>query len=825
MKNEARVVVIGGGIVGVAVLYHLTKLGWKDVVLVERKQLTAGSTWHAAAGFHSLNGSLNMAGLQHYSIHVYDEIQEISGQDVGIHRTGSVSVAASEEWWDFLQIINGVNQTLDIDSFLIDPSEVPKYTRIIDPDGLTGAMIDTADGHLDPYGATHAYAKSARIGGAEIYQQTLVTDLVLNDDDTWNVVTDKGTIHTQHVVNAAGLWARGVARMAGHEAPLIPYEHHYLVTEPIPKLAEQDQESMTTVDLDAGIYVRQELGGLLFGVYEPGPIPWALDGSPWTYGESELLRPRLDDLADSLDSGFRRFPMMQDAGIKNIVNGPFTFTPDGNPLVGPVRGLPNYWMACGVMAGFSQSGGVGLTLAQWMIDGEPEVDTFMMDPARFGSFANEAYTLETSTQFYEWRFKVPFPNEPWPAGRPAKTTPIFDLQRQAGAVFAPNAGLEVPMWFAREGDQQVDVPEFRRGNFFEPAADEVMATTNGVGLLDISSYSKFEVSGPGARTWLDSLLASRLPRPGRGRLGVMLSPKARIVGDFTVFCLATPGLYGAAGNAADGAERFLLTGSGPIQEWHMRWFSDRLPADGSVRIANLTDQWTGLALAGPAARDVLQRVTRTDVGPDAFRFLDVAEMNVGRSPAVVDRVSLTGELGYEIWVPSLHLRDVYTQLLAAGADHGIRQVGVHALLSMRLEKAFGIWGREYSPDYTPSMNEMHRFVDWSKGDFVGRAAAIADRDSTPARTLHLMEVDAPLDDASASDATGFEPIFVGDDKVGFVTSGGFGHRSGRSLAMAYLDAGAAEPGLDHEVLIIGERRAARMLDEVPFDPSGTRMRS
>ena len=257
----------------------------------------------------------------------------------------------------------------------------------------------------------------------------------------------------------------------------------------------------------------------------------------------------------------------------------------------------------------------------------------------------------------------------------------------------------------------------------------------------------------------------------------------------------------------------------------MRRFSDRLPADGSVRIANLTDQWTGLALAGPAARDVLQRVTRTDVGPDAFRFLDVAEMNVGRSPAVVDRVSLTGELGYEIWVPSLHLRDVYTQLLAAGADHGIRQVGVHALLSMRLEKAFGIWGREYSPDYTPSMNEMHRFVDWSKGDFVGRAAAIADRDSTPARTLHLMEVDAPLDDASASDATGFEPIFVGDDKVGFVTSGGFGHRSGRSLAMAYLDAGAAEPGLDHEVLIIGERRAARMLDEVPFDPSGTRMRS
>ena len=417
MKNEARAVVIGGGIVGVAVLYHLTKLGWKDVVLVERKQLTAGSTWHAAAGFHSLNGSVNMARLQAYSIQTYDEVAEISGQDIGIHRVGTCTTAATPERWDFLKIVDELNTTLGIDSWLIDASEIPKYSRLTDHTKLIGALIDPADGYLDPYGATHAYAKAARIAGAEIYQETLVTALEQRDDKTWDVITEKGTINTEHVINAAGLWAREVGQMAGLDLPLIPYEHHYLVTEQIPEVMAQDKESLLTVDLDGGIYVREEVGGLLFGVYEPNPIPWSLNGTPWSFG-SELLEPRLEHLEGSLEKGFERFPLMHEAGIKNAINGPFTFTPDGNPLMGPVRGVPNYWLACGCMAGFSQSGGVALALAQWIIDGETEEDTFSMDPARFGSFANEAYTLETSTQFYEWRFRVAFPNETWPGGSP-----------------------------------------------------------------------------------------------------------------------------------------------------------------------------------------------------------------------------------------------------------------------------------------------------------------------------------------------------------------------------------------------------------------------
>lgn len=812
MKDQARVVVIGGGIVGVAVLYHLTKLGWKDVVLVERKQLTAGSTWHAAAGFHSLNGSLNMARLQHYSIGVYDEIQEISGQDVGLHRTGSLTCAATDTWWTHIKAVNELCVTLGIESTLIGPEEVPKYSTLIDNDQLIGAMLHPDDGYLDPYGATHAYARSARIQGAEVYQQTLVTELNLRPDNTWQVVTDKGTIHAEHVVNAAGLWAREVAHMAGHQVPLVPYEHHYLVTEPQEFVKAQDWENLTTVDLDGGIYVRQEVDGLLFGVYEPNPIPWALDGSPWDYGESQLLAPRMDHIADTLEKGFKRFPSMQTAGLKSIINGPFTFTPDGNPLVGPVRGLPNYWLACGVMAGFSMSGGVALSLAQWMIDGEPEEDTMALDPARFLNFATEAFTLETSTQFYERRFEVSFPNEAWPAGRPHRTTPLYDAQAAAGAVFAPIAGLETPMWYARKGEIAEDIPTFFRPNSFEAVAEEVRVTTTSVAMFDTSSYSKFEISGPGARAWLDRLLASKLPTPGRGRLAVMLSETASIIGDFTLFCLKAR----TGDDPAD--ERFVMTGSGPVQEWHMRWFDKYLPAEG-VAVRNASDDWTGIAVAGPDARKIVQSVTRSDLSASGFRYLDVAEIDMGLAPARVNRVSLTGELGYEIWVPAIYARGLYGRLQAS-VDGGLAHAGVHALLSMRLEKGFGIWGREFSPDYKPSMNEIGHFVDYDKPSFVGRDAALADRQAGPEHQLVTLQIDATI-----ADAQGFEPIYRDGDYVGFVTSGGYGHRTGQSLAMGYIKTEAIQSGANYQVPLVGDRHDAVLLDEMAFDPSGSRMRA
>lgn len=804
MKTETKAVVIGGGIVGVAVLYHLTKFGWKDVVLLERKQLTAGSTWHAAAGFHSLNGSPNMARLQAYTIETYKEIEEISGQDVGMHVTGAVTTACKPDTLDFVKAIWGLNQTLGIDCEMIGPEEVAKHTELLDASSVLGALYDEQDGYLDPYGATHAYAKAARMQGAEIYQQTKVEELNQREDGTWDVVTDQGTIHAEHVINAAGLWAREVGEMAGVKLPLMPYEHHYLVTENIPQLEGQEKESVTVGDIDGQIYVRQEQMGALYGVYEPNPIPWSVDGTPWDYGETDLLPSRLEDLTDTLMEGFERFPLIAEAGIKTIVNGPFTFTGDGNPLVGPVRGVDNYWVACGCMAGFSQCGAIGLTLAQWMINGEPEEDVFSMDVARFGEFATQAYTLETSKQFYERRFDVPYPNEVWPAGRPLKTTPIYDLLKDKNAVFAPLYGLEAPLWFAPEGEKAEDVPSFYRSNAFEPVGDECRAVAEGVGVFDASSFAKYEISGPGARAWLDKLLASKLPNVGRARLAVMLSEKGFIMGDLTLMQLEEG--------------RYMLTGSGSLQEWHMRWFERMLPAEG-VQLRNVSDEIMCLALVGPRARDVLQKVTRTDVSSEAFKFLAVKKMDVGMAPATVARMSLTGELGYEIYVPTLYFRSIYTTLMAAGEEFNIGDFGARALLSMRLEKGFGIWGREFSPDYTPSMNEMGHFVDYEKEDFIGREAALMDREMPAPRKLVTIEIQV-----ENADAMGFEPIYKGDQRVGYVTSGGYGYRTEKSLAMAYLDTEHIDPDVNYEVLIIGERRQAKLLTEAAYDASGSRMR-
>ncbi len=805
MKAKTQAVVIGGGIVGTAVLYHLCKLGWNDVVLLERKQLTAGSTWHAAAGFHSLNGSPNMARLQAYTIDMYKEIEEISGQDVGLHITGSVSCAASPDRWEFLKQVWAINQTLGIESRLVTPAEIRELTCLIETDHLLGGLYDPRDGYLDPYGATHAYAKAAKLAGAQVHVNTVVTGLRQTDTGSWMVETDKGSIEAEHVINAAGLWAREVAEMAGVQIPIMPYEHHYIVTEGIPELENQPKESAVVVDLDGEIYVRQEHNGVLYGVYETGARPWAVNGTPSDYGESELLADRLDDLLETLEQGFRRFPLVANAGMKRVVNGPFTFTPDGNPLIGPVRGVSNYWLACGCMAGFSQCGGMALALAQWMIQGEPEEDVYAMDVARFGNFATQAYTLETSRQFYEWRFRVPFPNESWPAGRPAKTYPAYDLQKQANAVFANNFGVEVPMWFADSADKAVDIPSFKRANSFDQVAKECLAAANGVGILDASSFAKYEISGPGARAWLDGLLASKLPEAGRVRLAVMLTPKGYICGDFSLMCL--------------GPERYLLTGSGPLQEWHMRWFERCLPCAGVV-LRNITDDWLCLGLIGPRSREVLASLSRADVSGDTLGFMQVVQTEVGLAPATVARLSITGELGYEIYMPALYQRSVYQQLMAAGASHGIRNVGIHALLSMRLEKAFGIWGREFSPDYTPAMNDMHRFIDFEKGEFTGRSAALHACEAGPGKRLCLLEVDA-----TDTDASGFEPVRREGELVGFVTSGGFGHRVGRSLALAYIDSNHIDDTATYTIPVMGENHLARVLTAVPYDPAGSKMRA
>lgn len=803
MKSHARVVVIGGGVVGCSVLYHLTKLGCADAVLCERKELTAGSSWHAAGQIHALNADPAVARLQGYTISLYRELQAVSGQDVGLHLTGGLLLAETQDRWDFLRADCARQQMFGAATELVSPAQVRELCPIMDTSRIRGAIYDPREGHLDPYGATHAYAKAARLKGAEVYRRTRVVEIVPSGKGTWHVVTEQGSIECEHVVNAAGLWAREVGRMVGVRLPLVPMEHHYLVTEDIRELKEMTREVPAIIDLDGEIYLRQEGKGILLGVYEKDATPWALAGTPWEYAESELLPPSLDRLADVLTKGFQRFPAVAKAGIRRIVNGPFTFTPDGNPLVGPVPGRRNYWAACGVMAGFCQGGGVGLTLAHWIVHGEPEGDVYAMDVARFGSYATRTYTLQKAREFYSRRFQIPYPNEYWPAGRPSKKSAIHHTLQARDAVFGVSYGLEYPLYFALRGEPAREVPTLRRSNAFQAVREECHAARNTLAILDISSFSKYEVTGARAHAALDRLLAGRLPAVGRIRLTPMLAPSGRLMGDLTTMRLAD--------------DRFQLGGSGYLQTWHMRWFAEHLVQKG-VEIRNVTDYYGGLALIGPSSRELMTRLAGTEV-EDALPFMAVATPDLAFAPAIVARLSVTGELGYEIYVPAVHLPALLDAVIEASSGLSMRHIGMYALNSLRLEKGFGIWSREFSRDYTPRMSGLDRFVAYDKADFIGRDAALRDRTSVPEMRLVTLAIDSP-----DADAAGYEPIWHHGRIVGFVTSGGYGHCAVASLAMGYLQSAIPDGERALSVSILDERRDCRILVQPPIDPTGARMR-
>ncbi|MGH8315247.1 MAG: GcvT family protein, partial [Steroidobacterales bacterium] len=780
-------------------------LGWRDVVLCERKELTAGSSWHAAGAFHALNSDAAMSRLQAYTVGLYPELQKISGQDIGLHYPGGLNVAATKERWDLLRADVARHKTLGLDTHLVGPRQIRELCPIMDTTDVYGAIYDPMEGHLDPSSATHAFAKAARVNGAEIYRHTRVLELRGTGNGSWRVVTDQGDIEAEHVVNASGLWAREVGHLVGIELPLVPMEHHYLITEDLAELESANRELPVVVDLDGEMYMRQERGGVLLGVYETPAKAWAVDGTPWDYGDTELLPPELERLTDALEKGFARFPALNAAGIRKMVNGPFTFTPDGNPLVGPVPGVPHYWAACGVMAGFCQGGGVGLALATWMTTGEPDGDAFALDVARFGSYATKAFVIAKAGEFYSRRFRIAYPNEYWPAGRPSKTSALHERLAARNAVHGVSYGLEYPLYFAPSGEPAKEMPSQRRSNAFEPVGMECRAARKTAAVLDASSFSKYEFSGPGAEAALDRILAAKLPTVGHIRLTPALARSGRLMGDLTTIRLAP--------------DRFLVFGSGYLQAWHMRWFNEHLPARG-ITLRNLSDDWGGIAIFGPKSREALARISDDDVSPVRFPFMTARMMNLEFTPALVARMSVTGELGYEIHAPRNHIRPIYDRLMASTRDLGTIDVGMYALLSLRIEKGFGIWTREFSRDYTPSESGLARFVAYDKPEFVGRDAALRDRDSPPPRRLVLLEVEA-----ADAEASFYEPIWMANERVGFVTSAAYGYTCGLSLAMGYLATRAALPGTPLEITILGDRRACRVLSEPPVDPVGARMRA
>ncbi|MDX8443579.1 FAD-dependent oxidoreductase [Mesorhizobium australafricanum] len=802
--EHKRVVVVGGGIVGCSILYHLAKAGWTDVLLLERSELTSGSTWHAAGNLFALTRPSNAQRLQMYTIRLYLQLEKEIGHSIGFHRTGGLHLAASENEVITLANNRARARRNGVDADWIDFQAAADLAPILDTRNLKRILWEPEKGSVDPSLATNGFATAAKAMGATIHRHSSVIATEQLGDGGWLVRTSSGEITCDVLVNAAGLWAREVGALAGIYLPLMPVEHHYLVTDEIPELAGLNRRIPVITESEAGYYSRQEGLGLLLGAYENKCRHWAVDGTPSDFGH-ELLPNDLGRMEQNFTVACDRMPALGRSGVKSVINGPMIFSPDLGPLIGPHPALRNYYCAVGVMTGFNQGGGIGKTLAEWIIDGEPEWDVNFWDVARFGSWAGKRFTFERTKYYYENRQERPFPHLENMSGRPVRTFPAYDLQKALGAVFGLNNGWEQPLWFARPGEEARDVYGYSRQNWFETVAAEARNVRENAGVFEISTFAKYRVCGRNVEAWLRRILAGRIPREsGRMSLSPMLSPAGKIIGDFTV---------------TRTVEGYLMLGAGTMQGQHMRWFA--VNSDVDVSVENLSDQWFGLMIAGPKARAVLERlVWRTDVSNSAFPFLSMRRLELKCVPeAHVFRVSFSGELGYEIYGPMCYQRPLYEAILREGDELGLRPAGSRALNALRIEKAYLSWNSELSPDYTVADVGLDWTVDWKRSDFIGHDAALSQRDLQRSEVLCTLSVDV-----SEMDCSGGEPVFLNNRYAGYVSSGAFGSSVGRSLALAFLKTDCADAE-DYTVEINGVLRPARPLKRPAFDPEGTRNRT
>lgn len=805
LPKHTQVVIIGGGVVGCSILFHLAKKGWTEVVLLERDELTSGSSWHAAGQIHTISSDPNISKLQGYTINLYPELEKLSGQSVGHHQTGGFYLASSRERLDYLKQERSKARYMGLDQEFVSLQEAAQMHPLIEPKHYLGALYDPLDGHIDPAGVTYAYAKAAKVLGATWRCQTPVLQTCQRTDSSWDVHTPDGVVNAQWLINAAGLWAREVGHLAGVDLPVQPMEHHYLITESIAEIEQADRELPCGIDYEANLYFRQEQHGLLLGTYEPQATPWMVTGTPAEFGH-ELLTPDLERVSNRLDLAFERIPALARAGIKNVVNGPFTFGPDGNPMLGPVPGMKNYWVAVAVMAGFCQAGGVGLCLAEWLVEGEPAVDVWAMDIARFGEFATHEYGTIKSTENYTRRFQISYPNEELPLGRQQKTTSLYELLLRKGAVMGVSFGLEHVLWYADSPANAHETPTLRRSNAFEFVAGEVAAVREKVGAVEIANFAKHEITGPGAEAFLDSLLSAKLPPCGRLALTPMLTPKGRLYGDLSVAKFAD--------------DSFMLFGSGGAQEMHRRWFEQHLPSTG-VHYRNASDAYHGISIGGPNARELLSRITRIDVSHQGFPFLAVRRTAVGDIPAILARVSFCGELGYEIYCAPPYQLKLFESIIAAGEDLGLRLYGARTMMSLRLEKSWGVWTLDYRPDFNAVEAGLDRFISFDKSaNFIGREAASRQKQEGVQKKLVTLVIDTDDIDVSRDEA-----IFHNGECVGYVTSGGYAHYCQRSVALGYVAAELAVHEQKFEVEMLGEFYPAKLTAQPLYDPSGSKMRT
>ena len=804
METHAKVVVIGGGVVGCSILFHLAKFGWKDVVLLERNELTSGSSWHAAGQIHTISSDPNISRLQGYTINLYKEIEETSGHPIGMHSTGGFYLASNQTWYDYLKRERSKARYMGLNQEFISLKEVTERHPLIDPKHYLAALWDDLDGDIDPSGVTYAFAKSAKVHGAKYYTHSPVIETNQRTNGSWDVVTPNGTINAEIIVNCGGLWAREVGHLSGIDLPVQPMEHHYLITEEIAEIKSRDPEDRLPagIDYEGNIYFRQEQMGMLLGTYEPSSTPWKISGTPDDFGH-DLLPPDLDRISDRLNISFERIPALAEAGIKNVINGPFTFGPDGNPLIGPVPGMQNYWVAVGVMAGFCQGGGVGLSIAEWMIDGEPSIDVRAMDVARFGDFATPGWGTIKSSENYERRFVMTFPNETLPKGRRQKTTALYDRLTKKGAVWAQDFGLENALWFANSPENAYEDPTFHRSRAHKYVEREVKTVRENVGGIEIANYAKHEFKGPGARDFLDYILAGKIPSPGRINLSPMLTSKGKLYGDLTVACIED--------------EYFILFGSGLMQEAHRRWFENKLPEKG-VTYLNRSDDYHGVAISGPKSRKLLNQITRDDVSAESFRFRDLRQTYAGDVPAIIIRMSFSGELGYEIYCKPHYLVKLAESIEEAGEGLGFCWYGSRALLSMRLEKQWGVWTLDFRPDFTAAESGLDAFICWGK-DFIGKEAAEKEKREGSKQKLVNLTIESEEIDVSNDEA-----ILKNEEPIGYISSGGYAHYVNKSVALGYVPIEHSKPKTKLQVEILGEIYNAVVQGAPLYDPDGARMR-
>lgn len=811
MESQARVVVVGGGVVGVSTLYHLAKKGWTDVILVERKELTSGSTWHAAGLLPLFNMSYSVGQIHRYSVELYERLEAETGLNAGLRQVSNIRLANTQERMDEYKYYAGVAETLGVDVRYLTPDQVKEIWPLCKTDDLVGAIQHPRDGYIQPAELTQALAKGARDLGAKIYRNTAVRAIIQQPNGEWLVKTDKGDITCEHVVTASGNFARKTGAMVGLDIPVIPVEHQFIVTEPHPEIVQRHKEGLPEMGVlresDASYYLREEAGGMILGPYEVGAPCCYVDG-PSDDSEFELFPEDLDRLEPHIEAAINRVPAFGEVGVKQVYNGAICYTPDGSPIIGPAWGLKNYWLNEGHSFGITAAGGAGWQLAEWIVEGEPSIDMMGVDPRRFGPYASRGFLREKNEEAYANVFVIHYPDEERAGARPLKQTPCYDRMKARGAVFGSVYGWERPNWFAPDGVEPRDNWSFRRTNYFEHVGNECRHVHEKVGLLDMSAFAKCFIKGPGAEAWLESLIANTLPQKN-GRIGLchMLSLNGGVRAEFTIYKIRQNEYY--------------LVSAGAFERHDHDYLQKALPLDGSVMMVPATSQYGVLVVAGPHSRDLLQKLTDTDMSHNAFPWLTGQDISVGAAQATAMRVNFVGELGWELHHPIEMQNYIYDHLMDAGQEYDLKPFGIRAMDSMRVEKSYRLIPRELSIEYAALESGLNRFVKLDKGDFIGREALQAWKDKGFENAFVTMEVHG----VTHTDARGNEPIYHNGELVGRATSGNYGWRLGKSLALAMVPPALSALGTAFEIEILAERYEATVIEESPFDPTNERLRS